>query len=252
MYPDLKGKRIVITGASRGIGKALALAFLEEGCHVVAIARGPIEWAAQTVDNRLEVLQCDIRYPKPLTQWLAVLSGRGQTVDVLVNNAGSLLKKKLIDCNEDDFDDAFAVNTRAMFGLSQVFAAHMKNHGGGVIINAASFAASQASISHGLYAASKAATVALTRSMAAEWAPFGIRVNAFSPGVIPTEMTESALRDNADKMLQTVSLRRFGTTSEVAAVALFLASSTSSYLTGVNIDVSGGKLIVQDPGAAWG
>ena len=250
MFPDLRDKRIVVTGASRGIGMALAQAFLDAGCRVTAVSRGPLDWSAASPD-RLETLRCDVLEPRPLTDWLAAATRRGERVDVLVNNAGQIGKGSLIDCTPANFDQMFALNTRATFFLSQAFARHMKEQGGGVIMNAGSFAAEIASVSYGVYAASKAAVVALTRSMAAEWAPFGIRVNAFSPGVIPTKMTEPALKQNERKMIESISLGRFGTAKEVAAVALFLASSASSYLTGVNIDVSGGKLIVQDPASAW-
>lgn len=251
MFADLRDKRVVVTGASQGIGEGVARAFGEAGCHVVALARGPVTWPEAINSDRLEILRCDIREPAPVALWLAALESNGERVDVLVNNAGDLHKGDLIDCTPEDFDRVFDVNTRATFFLSQLFARHMQRHGGGVILNSASFAATLAAVSYGVYAASKAATVSLTKSMAAEWAPFGIRVNAFSPGVIPTRMTAPALREHETRMLESISLRRAGTVAEVAHVVLFLASTASSYLTGVNIDVSGGKLIVQDPGAAW-
>jgi 3-oxoacyl-[acyl-carrier protein] reductase len=144
------------------------------------------------------------------------------------------------DATADDFDEAFGVNARATFLLSRLFAVHMRTAGGGVIVNAGSYATTLASVSHGLYAASKSASASLTRSMAAEWAPFGIRVNSFSPGVIPTRMTAPALSRNEDRMVDMISLRRTGTVEEVAAVVLFLASDASSYVTGTNIEVTGG------------
>ena len=120
----------------------------------------------------------------------------------------------------------------------------MQAQGGGVIVNTGSYAATLASVGSAVYAATKAALVSLTRSMAAEWAPYGIRVNAFSPGVIPTRMTQPAIAAKGEAMLEEISLRRLGTTEEVARVALFLASSASSYLTGVNVEVTGGVCAV--------
>ena len=251
-YDDLAGKRVVVTGASQGIGAGIAQAFHREGCHVVALARGPITWAADLESERLETVQADVRDIGGLRAWLDGATHNGAPVDVLVNNAGHLSANALIDCTPEEFDDMFAVNTRAMLFASQLFARQMRSQGGGVIVNVASYAATLPSIPYGVYAASKAAVVSLTRSMAAEWAPMGIRVNAVSPGVIPTRMTEPALRRNEAGMLEFISLHRVGTVAEVADAALFLASARSSYLTGVNLDVSGGKLLVQNPGVAWG
>jgi NAD(P)-dependent dehydrogenase (short-subunit alcohol dehydrogenase family) len=246
-YPDLAGKRVVVTGASQGIGLAIARGFAAAGSRVLAVARGAFPDDAREI----ETLRCDITAPQPLTDWLEQGARKGERVHVLVNNAGQLVSGDLIDATAEDFDRLFAVNTRATFLLSQLVARHMRAAGGGVIVNAGSFGATLASVRSGLYAASKAALLSLTRSMAAEWAPFGVRVNAFSPGVVPTRMTEPALAQHQDRMLDEISLRRLGSAEEVTAVVLFLASDASSYLTGVNIDVSGGKLIVQNPGAAW-
>ena len=250
-FEDLAGKRVVVTGASQGIGMGLAQAFHREGCHVVAIARGPIDWANGWAGDRLETVRADVRDLSTLRAWLADATRDGTGIDVLVNNAGHLSASPLLECSPEEFDEMFGVNTRATFFLSQLFAEHMRTRGGGVILNIASYAATLASIPYGVYAASKAAIVSLTRSMAAEWAPLGIRVNALSPGVIPTRMTEPALSRHEARMLESISLHRVGTVNEVADTALFLASDRSSYLTGVNLDVSGGKLLVQNPNAAW-
>jgi 3-oxoacyl-[acyl-carrier protein] reductase len=247
MYPDLRGKRIVVTGAGQGIGFALAHAFAESGSHVVAVSRRPVE----NLDARIENLVCDIRTPDPLFRHLTDLEERNQRVDVLINNAALMKRSPLLEATADHISDLFATNVAATLLMSQRFAHHMKVRGGGVIINAGSYAATLPSIAHGVYAATKAAIVMLTASMAAEWAPYGIRVNAFSPGVVPTQMTAPALARNADKMLDLISLRRTGRLEEVANAVLFLASDASSYITGTNLDVSGGKLVVQDPASAW-
>ncbi len=250
IYPDLAGKRVVVTGAGQGIGQAIAVGFLGAGARVTTISRAPLPWSAaegQLLDARVG----DINDASVSEALVRSCEDRGERVDVLVNNAGVLSRSSLLDTDEASFDHVFGVNVRATFFLAQRFARHMRTHGGGTIINAASYAATLASIDHGVYAASKAALVALTRSMAAEWAPYGIRANAFSPGVIPTRMTEEALRAGGARALDAISLRRTGTVAEVADAVLFLASDASSYLTGINLDISGGKLIVQNPGGAW-
>lgn len=250
MYPDLQGKRVVVTGAAHGIGLAIARAFASADSRVVAVRHGdagPVPEIAGSV----EWLACDIRQPVPLARRLEELEAAGEGVDVLVNNAGVMRRAPLIDAARDDWEAMFDTNVAATFWLCRHFARHMRTRGGGAIVNAASFAGTVPSVSHGVYAASKAALLSLTRSMAAEWAPYGIRVNAFSPGVIPTRMTQPALERNEARMLDAISMRRTGRADEVAAVVLFLASASSSYVTGVNVDVTGGKLLVQDPASAW-
>ena len=121
----------------------------------------------------------------------------------------------------------------------------------GVIVNTLSFAATIPSAGSGIYAASKAAMTSLTRTMAAEWAPKGIRVNGYSPGVIETEMTKPAIQNNGENMLDAIALHHFGKVDEMVKVVGFLASEDSEYITGINLDASGGKYIVQNAGNAW-
>lgn len=125
----------------------------------------------------------------------------------------------------------------------------MAAQGGGVIINASSFAVKLPLPGYSVYAASKAALLSITKSMAAEWAPYDIRVNAYAPGIIETGMTRDAILKNKDKMLKDISLNRFGAPSEIADGVLFLASRSASYITGVEMDISGGKFLNQNPGA---
>ena len=122
----------------------------------------------------------------------------------------------------------------------------MKKHRKGVIINASSFAAFIPSIGSGIYAASKAAVNSLTKSMAAEWAPYGIRVNSYCPGVIATNMTEDLIAKKREKLAESIALSRFGNPEEIAQLVLFLCSDAASYITGANIEITGGKLIVQN------
>ena len=251
MFPDLKNKTVVVTGAGQGLGRSTAEAFVDAGSEVLVVARSRPDWLDGRQGPGVDWLECDIEDLGPMERWLGELEARGGRVHVLVNNAGVLRKGDLIDTPAEDFDHVMNVNVRATFLLAQTMARHMSTRGGGVILNAASYAVTLASISHGVYAASKAALFALTRSMAAEWAPHGIRVNAYSPGVVPTRMTEPAIAAHEAAMKGQISLHRLGTGQEVASGVLFLASDASSYITGVNLDLSGGKLIVQNPGAAW-
>lgn len=251
MYDDLKGKTVLVTGAGGGLGQGIAQRFLQAGCRVVLVGRNEITWPTEAERDNCTQIRSDIRNLESLEQWLSEWESAGKAVEILVNNAGVIEEGPLLDYPSEAWDSTFDVNLKATFQLSQMFARHMRNDRGGSIINAASYAATLPALYSGVYAASKSALVSLTRSMAAEWAPYGIRVNAYSPGVVRTPMTEPRLVQHESQMLEAISLNRLGTIDEIANVVLFLASSASSYITGANIDVSGGKLIIQNPGAAW-
>lgn len=251
MYPDLKGKTVVVTGASAGLGKRIAQRFLEAGSRVVLVGRSVITWLTDTDRDNCEYIQCDIRDTAPVEHWLNEWEKEGGTVHVLVNNAGVIEEGALLGYSQEAWESTFDVNLRATFRMCQLFANHMRDKQGCSIVNAASYAATLPAANSGVYAASKAALVSLTRTMAAEWAPYGIRVNAYSPGVVRTPMTEPKLKEHESTMLEAISLNRLGTADEIANVVLFLSSSVSAYITGTNIDASGGKLIIQNPRAAW-
>ena len=248
-YSDLKDKYAVITGANSGIGRGLCKAFLENGCRVIAVYReAKPDFLRQ---SNLSLLRADIRETEIFSLWLRDLEQEGRKVEILVNNAGVYLDKPLLNCDENDWVHIMDTNLRATFFLAQVFARHMKKNTSGIIVNASSFAAEIPSTDSGLYAASKAALKSLTKVMAAEWAPYNIRVNSYSPGVISSRMTEPVIEKKGDKLIDAISMRRIGKIEEVASVVLFLASSASSYITGEDINITGGKLITQNPEQAW-
>lgn len=244
-YQDLSGKTVFITGSNRGIGKAIAEEFIKNKCKVIAVYRKD-KPDFKGKDSKIIFLKCDINDTEKISNWLKDFEKDGGKVDIVINNAGTLITNPLIEVSEKEWDELMDTNLKSTFFISQIFARHMKNNKGGVIINAGSFAAKLASVSAGMYAASKAALVHLTKSMAAEWAQYNIRVNSFSPGVIKTEMTKPAIEKNREKMLNQISLNRFGESSEVAKTISFLASDSASYLSGIDLDISGGKLIVQN------
>ncbi|MBT6068525.1 SDR family oxidoreductase [Candidatus Peregrinibacteria bacterium] len=249
MNKDLANKTVLITGTSRGIGKAIAQAFLEQGTKVIALYRE--EKPEFEGSHEVIFLKADIQDLDTIRTWLSEFENDGGKIDVLVNNAGVYSKCDLLNVTEEDFDRTMSINLKGTVFLSQLIAIHMKKNGSGSIVNAASFAAQLASRGFGIYAATKTAIISLTKSMAAEFAPYGIRVNAFSPGVTPTRMTQPAIDANEKGMLDTIALHRFGGADEVANAVLFLASDASSYITGTNLDVSGGKFANQNPGASW-
>lgn len=252
-YPDLIDKTVFITGANRGIGKGIADKFIKNKCRLVATYRKNKPDFVPLEKNGCEhiLINCDITNTNYLSQWLSDFEKENGKIDILINNAGVNIENSLLEITPVQWDLIMKTNLKATFFLSQLIAKHMINHKKGVIINAASFAAQIPSVYHGVYAASKSAIVSLTKSMAAEWAPYNIRVNSYSPGVVKTEMTRSAIEKNENKMLETISLNRFGDIEEIAEAVLFLSSDASSYISGINLDVSGGKFIVQNAKFNW-
>lgn len=252
-YPDLKNKTVVITGASGGIGRGLCRAFLACHSRVILVYRNekPDFSISRKQQKRIVFLQADITELDTVSFWLKDFYKQGVQVDILINNAGVNLSRPLIECDERDWEFIINTNLKATFFFSQLFARYMKKKSSGVIINATSFASNIPSAFGGLYAASKAALRILTKCMAAEWAPYGIRVNAFSPGVIPTKMTKPAIMQRKEQLVNAISMRRFGNIKEVANAVLFLASCASSYITGIDLEISGGKFLIQDPVTPW-
>ncbi len=240
-----EGKTVVITGTSSGIGKDLAEFFAEQGAKVLAISRKCTEYN----NNNIIGIQGDInKYEDIYTS----IKTKVKQIDILINNAGIIYYSNLLDADADDIRSVFETNTISTLMFSTIIAKDMiGKKSGGVIINTLSFATKIPSAGSGIYASSKAAMESLTRTMAAEFAPYGIRVNGYSPGVIRTKMTEPALAKNEDKMVNAIALHRIGDTKDVVKAVAFLASDDSSYLTGINLDVSGGKFIVQNSESCW-
>jgi NAD(P)-dependent dehydrogenase (short-subunit alcohol dehydrogenase family) len=241
----LRGKATAVTGGTRGIGRAIALAFAREGADVLVNGRDAT--AGAKVCAEIEALGCR-------AVWHAADLGRvaeargvvGAAVaafgrlDVLVNNAGLFERKPALEMEEADWDRLLDVNLKGAFFCAQAAARAMRGRGG-VIVNVASDAAWSGGLnpcSH--YAASKAGMVSFTRSLAKELAPHGIRVNALAPGLIATEMGDTA-GSTLPGLL--IPLGREGTPEEVAAAVVFLASDEASYVTGANLNLSGGLFL---------
>lgn len=253
MHLDLTDRVVVVTGAGRGIGRTLAQRFAAEGCRVV-----PFDLAfdddsvagTPTVDR----VVCDVADPGSVRAAVDEVVRRHGTVDVLVNNAGINVTGTVAELGWDEWRRCMDVNLGGTFLVSQAVAPVMQAAGRGRIVNAASFAAIVPSVGSAAYAASKAAVVSFTRVLASELGPWGITVNAYAPGMVPTAMNGFAEMPEADqdRLLDTLSLRRWETPDDVADLLVFLASDASAYITGTLLDVSGGKLATQIPARAHG
>ena len=236
----LKDKVAIITGGGGGIGKATALALSREGAKVVVadidLAKAKAV-AAEVKKERKEAIavKVDVTNTRDIANMVKTTQDAFGRIDILVNGAGICQRKPLNELTEDDWDKMYLINLRGIFLCSQAVLEVMKKQKSGKIINIASLAGEVGGIKVGAnYAATKAGVICLTKSLAKYAAPY-INVNAISPGIIDTEMIRGIDYDPND-----IPLKRIGTPEEVADVIVFLASDSSRYITGANIDVNGG------------
>jgi 3-oxoacyl-[acyl-carrier protein] reductase len=253
MNIDISKKVAIITGAARGIGLRLAQRFAEEGARVAMVDRDEtVRNVASTVAGSRAYV-CDVGIEAQVAQMFAAVQRDFGSVDILVNNAGVALAGSAEDMTVEAWDETFASNVRAVFLCTRAAAPVMRKQRWGRIINASSFAAIIPSYAFAAYASSKAAVVSMTRVFASELGPHGVTVNAYAPGMVPTEMNRFAEMppERQQALLNTLSLRRWESADDVANVVIFLASEQAGYVTGALIDVSGGKFATQFPQAAY-
>ncbi|WP_039763596.1 3-oxoacyl-[acyl-carrier-protein] reductase [Caldicellulosiruptor sp. F32] len=245
----LKDKVALITGASRGIGRAIALKFGQNGANVV-INYSSSEFQAQTLKEEIEKLgvkaltiKCDVSNSEEVNAMFSQIEKEFGRLDILVNNAGITKDGLILRMNEEDFDKVIAINLKGAFLCAKAASKIMVKQREGNIINISSVVGIIGNVGQTNYAASKAGIIGLTKSLAKELASRNIRVNAIAPGFIKTDMTEVLSDKVKEMMLSSIPLGRFGEAEEVANVALFLASSLSSYITGQVIVVDGGMVM---------
>ena len=258
MQIKLAGRVVLVTGAGRGIGRTLAESFADEDAIVVALDLPSPE--LETFGEPLEAAEgrrahavCDVRDSARVDAVAAAVAARFGRIDVLVNNAGVNAEGLIEEVSDDLWQRCLDINVGGVIRMSRAVIPYMKESGRGRIINAASFAAIVPTVGGGIYAASKAAVAQLTRSLAGELGPWDITVNAYAPGMVPSAMNGFAdmPAERQDELLDTLTLRRWGTADEVADLVRFLASDAASYITGTLVDVSGGKLATQIPARAY-
>ena len=254
----LSGKVVVITGGSSGIGKAIAEAFAKEGSKIAVCARNVNKLEALGKEfsaNGYELYteSVDVTNYDEMERFADNVVDHYGRIDVWINNAGQLSSLSIGEMAKEEFQRIIETNFISFFSGTKIAAERMKKTGGGSIINTSSYASLLTAVYRSAYSTSKWAINGLTKISAGELGPFGIRVNAVAPGTINTEMQKAAGRskEDLDKLCQSFALRRMGEPEEVANVYLFLASHMASYLTGLIIEVSGGKFVVQNADVAW-
>ncbi|HVR41574.1 MAG TPA: 2-dehydro-3-deoxy-D-gluconate 5-dehydrogenase KduD [Thermoanaerobaculia bacterium] len=240
----LDNKTAIVTGASRGLGAAMAVALAEAGADVALVARGDLhdtETAVRDLGRRAIAINADLAdRSAPQT----IMSAAGNA-DVLVNNAGIIRRANALEYSDEDWDAVIEVNLRSVFTLSRAFAnALVARNSGGRIINITSLLSFQGGIRVPAYTAAKSGLLGLTRALANELAPRGINVNAIAPGYMATDNTQ-ALRDDPTRsrdILARIPAGRWGTPDDLKGAVVFLASPASEYVHGTVVAVDGGWL----------
>jgi 2-deoxy-D-gluconate 3-dehydrogenase len=247
---SLAGKVALVTGASRGLGQAMAVGLAEAGADIAGLDRTPdcddtcaqVEASGRRYMNlQVDLLQASIRDLNACVTQVVSKLGR---LDILVNNAGIIRRAPALEFSEKDWDEVLHINLKALFFLSQAAGRVMKEQGGGKIISVASMLSFQGGILVPSYTSSKSAVAGLTRALANEWAPLGINVNAIAPGYMATDNTAPLRADEARSkaILERIPAGRWGTPDDLKGVVVFLASDASRYLHGAVIPVDGAWL----------
>lgn len=258
MHYDLKGKRAVVTGSAQGIGFTIAAALCRCGVHTCLMDNNEARLSdsvkqlkSMYPDGLVFGEVCDVSNVQSVDKAFKSIEKNFGMLDVLVNNAGIMKRSMLAQIPLDEWNRLIGVNLTGTLHCVQAALPFMKSSKQGVIINVSSNVATVPSVGMGAYAISKAAVEVMTRVLAAELAPFGIRVNAYAPGVVETEMTSDILQERAEEKLRTIPLRRFSKPQEIAQLVLFLASEESAYINGSVIPIDGGMLATHNPWKAW-
>jgi NAD(P)-dependent dehydrogenase (short-subunit alcohol dehydrogenase family) len=246
---SLEGRVALITGAAKGIGKAIAVLFAEKGAGIILVdlLEDVEELASEISKLGREVLPlvADITKKDEVKRVTEEGIKKFGKIDILVNNAGVALTDDAENLSEDIWDKTMAINLKAPFLMSQSVGREMIKRGGGKIINLASQASIVALDRHLAYCSSKAGIVGLTKVLASEWAEFNINVNAISPTVTLTELGKRVWAgDVGEAMKKKIPVGRFAYPEEIAAVALYLASDAANMITGENLVIDGGYTII--------
>nr|CAA9321729.1 MAG: Short-chain dehydrogenase/reductase SDR [uncultured Nocardioidaceae bacterium] len=247
---SLDGRTAVVTGSTRGLGRSFAVALAEAGASIVVVGRdgraaGEVEAELAGLGTQSHTVLADLTARADVERVLDEAVKAFGRVDVLVNNAGTCVHKPALEVTDAEWREVMGTNVDALWMASQVFGGHMVERGGGTIVNIGSMSGTIVNRPQWqpAYNASKAAVHHLTRSLAAEWAPLGVRVNALAPGYMKTDMAPVDEPRFRRQWIEDAPQQRYGTPDELGPAIVFLASDASSFMTGSVLTIDGGYTV---------
>lgn len=245
---NLNGKVAIVTGTSRGLGKAMAIALAKAGANIVGVGVSDMSETKeeiQKIGRQFLEIKADLTNTKSVDKIVSETVKKFGGIDILVNNSGTIRREDAINYKEKDWDDILNLNLKTLFFLSQKVAKQfMKQETGGKIINIASMLSFQGGIRVPAYTASKSGVMGLTKALANEWAKYNINVNAIAPGYMATDNTKQIREEEkrSQEILDRIPSGRWGTPEDLAGAVVFLASKASDYVNGHTLAVDGGWL----------
>ncbi|WP_334324033.1 2-dehydro-3-deoxy-D-gluconate 5-dehydrogenase KduD [Gilliamella apicola] len=244
---DLTGKNAIVTGASRGIGKSLAMSLANAGANIIIIDVTRDEQTEQEIQKynvTCETITFDLSHFEQYTDLISSIIQKYQHIDILINNAGIQRRYPSVDFPKHDWDLVININMNAVFFMCQQVGKHMLERGYGKIVNIASLLAFQGGYTIPAYTAAKSAVAGFSKSLSNEWASKGITINCIAPGYIATEMNTALMNDEIRnrQILERIPAGRWGNPEDLGGAAVFLSSSASDYINGFTIAVDGGWL----------
>lgn len=246
----LKGKNAIITGASRGIGREIALTLAENGANIVINYRNynnEIEALVKDIEAKgvkIVTVKCDVSNFEEVENLISEAKEKLGSIDILVNNAGITKDGLLMRMRQEDFESVLDVNLKGVFNTTKLITPIMMKQRAGKIINISSVVGLVGNAGQCNYAASKAGVIGFSKSIARELAPRGVNINVVAPGYIDTDMTNGLSDKVKESILQTIPMKKMGSTKDVANLVLFLSSGLSDYITGQVINVDGGMVMI--------
>jgi 2-deoxy-D-gluconate 3-dehydrogenase len=242
---QLEGKVAIVTGASRGLGRATAIALHEQGCRVLVAARSlaDLETLASIDPENIKACQCDMQDTAAVAGLAQLSLDYFDGLDIVVNNAGIAPAGKFLEQDQEEWDRVMAVNVNAPAILARAAGVHMLKQGSGKIINIASTSGILGKASLVSYSSSKGALLQFTKALAAEWAKSGVQVNAIAPGAFETDAQAAVLEspEILKRRLRKIPVGRMGNVEEMATLACYLASAKSNFVTGSVYVIDGGE-----------
>jgi 3-oxoacyl-[acyl-carrier protein] reductase len=246
---NLEGKAALVTGASRGIGREIALELARQGANVAVNFAGNEAKANEVVDEIKALgkdafaIKCDVSKTEEVSSMVKETIERFGSLDILVNNAGITRDNLLMRMKDEEWDDVININLKGVFLCTKAVTRQMMKQRNGRIINIASIVGVSGNPGQANYVAAKAGVIGLTKTAAKELAARNITVNAIAPGFITTDMTDKLTEEIKTEMLKQIPLARFGEPKDIAKAAAFLASSDSAYMTGQTLHIDGGMVM---------